>query len=119
MLTPERLFRLIIELIFVMLGGLVVWLGVTGHIFFDRRAASWLILSAALILWGARALIKPDKRWAPWENRIRGWSLILLGAVMLVISRVPFAWVGPLLATVGVLLVLRGILGSMLVFRPR
>lgn len=119
MLTPERLFRLIIELIFVMLGGLVIWLGGTGHIFFDRRAASWLILSAALILWGARALIKPDKWWSPWETRTRGISLILLGLVMLVISRVPFAWVGTLLASVGVLLVLRGILGSMLVFRPR
>jgi len=119
MLTPERLFRLIIELIFVMLGGLVIWLGLTRHIFFDRRVASWLILSAALILWGARALFKPDKWWSPWENRTRGWSLILLGAVMLVISRVPFTWVGPLLAAVGVLLVLRGILGSMLVFRPR
>jgi hypothetical protein len=119
MLTPERLFRLIIELIFVMLGGLVMWLGLTGHIFFDRRAVSWLILSAALILWGARALFKPDKRWSRWENQTRGWSLILLGTMMLVISRVPFAWVGPLLAGVGVLLVLRGILGSMLVFRPR
>jgi len=119
MLTPERLFRLIIELIFVMLGTLVMWLGVTGHIFFDRRAAGWLILSAALILWGARALIKPDKWWSPWETRTRGISLILLGLVMLVISRVPFAWVGTLLATAGGLLVLRGIFGSVLVFRPR
>jgi hypothetical protein len=119
MLTPERLFRLIIELIFVMLGGLVIWLGVTGHIFFDRRAASWLILSAALILWGARALFKRDKWWSQWETRTRGISLILLGLVMLVISRVPFTWVGSLLATVGVLLVLRGILGAVLVFRPR
>ena len=62
MLTPERLFRLIIELIFVLLGGLVIWLGLTGHIFFDRRAVSWLILSAALILWGAR----------PYSNPING-----------------------------------------------
>jgi len=119
MVTPERLFRLILELIFVMLGGLVVWLGITGHIFFDRRAPGWLILSVALILWGVRALIKPDKWWSPWETRTRGISLILLGLVMLVISRVPFSWVGTLLAAVGVLLVLRGILGSMLVFRPR
>jgi len=42
-----------------------------------------------------------------------------LGALMLVISRVPFAWVGPMLAALGVVLALRGIIGSALVFRPR
>jgi hypothetical protein len=38
---------------------------------------------------------------------------------MLVISRVPFLWVGPMLAAGGVLLVLRGIIASYLIFRPR
>ena len=119
MLTPERILRLTIEMIFVLLGGLVVWLGLTGNIFFDRRKTSWLILSAAIILWGLRALYGPKKWWARWENWTRGLSLTLLGAVMLVISRVPFLWVGPLLAAAGVLLALRGIIGSALVFRPR
>ncbi len=52
MFTPERLLRLVIEIIFVLLGLLVVWLGLTGHIFFDRHKLPWLILSVALILWG-------------------------------------------------------------------
>ena len=119
MLSPERLLRLFIEVLFLLLGGLVVWLGLTGHIFFDRRGKLWLILSVVLIFWGLRALYKPDHRWSPWENWTRGLSLILLGAVLLAISRVPFAWVGPLLAASGILLTLRGILGSVLVFRPR
>jgi hypothetical protein len=38
---------------------------------------------------------------------------------MLAISRVPFPWIAPLLATAGVLMVVRGILGAALVFRPR
>jgi hypothetical protein len=38
--------------------------------------------------------------------------------VMLAISRVPFLWVGPLLSFGGVLLLLRGLAGSVLVFRP-
>jgi hypothetical protein len=119
MVTPERLLRLIIEIIFVFLGGLVVWLGVTGHLFFDRRKTSWMVVSAALLLWGLRAIYKPHKWWVRWENWTRGLSLALLGVVMLAISRVPFAWVGPLLAAGGVLLILRGIIGSALVLRPR
>jgi len=119
MFTPERMLRLIVEIIFVLLGGLVAWLGVTGHIFFDRRKISWLAVSTALILWGLRTLYKPNKWWTRWENWTRGLSLTLLGLVMVAISRVPFAWVGPLLASGGVLLMLRGIIASALVFRPR
>jgi hypothetical protein len=119
MLTLERLLRLIVEVIFVLLGGLVIWLGFTGHIFFDRRNSSWVLLSAALVLWGLRAIFKPGQWWLRWENRTRGYSLALLGLLMLVISRVPFVWVGPLLAVAGLLLLLRGVIGSVLVLRPR
>ena len=119
MLTPQTLTRIFIEIIFVLLGGLVVWLGVTGQIFFDRRRLPWLILSVALIAWGLRALYKPGQWLKRWEHWTRGLSLTLLGVVMLAISRVPFVWVGRLLAVGGALLVLRGLVGSVLVLRPR
>jgi hypothetical protein len=38
---------------------------------------------------------------------------------MLAISRVPFLWVGRLFAVAGLLLILRGLIGSFLVLRPR
>jgi len=120
LLTPQRALRLMIEVIFVLLGVLVVWLALTGRISNEQRhRVSWLILSGALILWGLRALYGPNKWWARWENWTRGLSLTLLGVVMLAISRVQFEWVGPLLATAGILMGLRGILGAALVFRPR
>jgi hypothetical protein len=119
MLKPQQVLRITIELIFVLLGGLVIWLGLSGQIFFDRRKPAWLILSAALILWGLRALYKPGQWWSRWEHWTRGLSLMLLGVVMLAIARVPFLWVGRLLAVGGALLVLRGLMGSVLVFRPR
>jgi hypothetical protein len=119
MLLPERFLRLVIEFIFVMLGLLVVWLGLARRIYVDRHSVAWLILSVALILWGLRALYQPGQWWARWQNWTRGFSLALLGLLMLVISRVPFLWVGPLLAAGGAVLVLRGIIGSVLVFRPR
>ena len=96
-----------IELIFVLARRLVDWLASRPHSWSNAdRPASWLILSVALILWGLRALYGPRQWWSRWENWTRGLSLMLLGVVMLVISRVPFEWVGPLLATAGVLLVL-------------
>jgi hypothetical protein len=116
-LTPDKTLRLSIEFIFVLLGALVIWLGATQHIFFDRRRISWLLLSIALILWGGRALYRPGKYWSPTENFTRGLSLLLLGAVMLAISRVAFSLVGPLLSVAGLLLLLRGLVSSVLVFR--
>jgi hypothetical protein len=116
-LTPDKTLRLSIEVIFILLGGLVLWLGAAHHIFFDRHRIGWLLLSIALILWGARALYKPGKYWSRSGNLTRGLSLLLLGIVMLAISRVPFFWVGPLLSVAGLLLLLRGLAGSVLVFR--
>ena len=120
MMTPQRALRLMIEVIFVLLGVLVVWLALAGRIPDEQRHnVSWVILSGALIVWGLRALYGPNKWWARRENWTRGLSLILLGAVMLAISRVPSPWVRPLLETAGVLMVARGILGAAMVFRPR
>jgi hypothetical protein len=119
MLTPQQVLRIVIEILFVLLGGLVVWLGLSGYILFDRRKPGWLLLSVALILWGLRALYKPVKWWSHWERWTRGLSLALLGLVMLAISRVPFLWVGRLLAVAGILLMLRGLIGTALILRPR
>jgi len=122
MLTPERLFRLMIELIFVLLGGLLICFGVAGLAHgrtVDRHGAPWLVLSVALIVWGLRALYSPGQWWLRWQNWTRGLSLALLGALMLAISRVPFLWVGPMLAAGGALLALRGMIASYLILRPR
>jgi hypothetical protein len=119
MLTTDRLLRVVIELLFVMLGVLVVWLGVTGRIYVDRGTAPWMILSVALILWGLYAFYRPGRAWLRGERWTRGLSLILLGIVMLAIARAPFLWVGKLFALAGLVLVLRGVVGSVLVLRPR
>ncbi len=80
---------------------------------FDRHGTSWLVLSVALIAWGLLALAKPGQFWAKWQKWNRGGSLVLLGMVMLSISLVK------LLAAAGVILLARGILGSVLILRQR
>src|SRR5206468_8906331 len=88
MLTPERLLRLMIELIFVLLGGLLMWLGLAGPAHgrtVDRHGVPWLVLSVALIVWGLRALYSPGQWWLRWQNWTRGLSLALLGVLLLVI----------------------------------
>lgn len=117
MLTPDKMLRVMIEFVFMLLGGLIVWLGLTGHIFFDRRRPAWLILSIAVLLWGVRAMYRPGKYWSRVEDWTRGITLVLLGLVMAAISRVPFLWVGPLLAACGVILLLRGLAGSVMALR--
>jgi hypothetical protein len=119
MLSPARLTQLLMEFVFLLLGALVIWLAANGRIYFDRHGVAWLVLSVALIAWGLLALAKPGQFWAKWQKWNRGGSLVLLGVLMLAISRVPFDWVIKLLAAAGVILVARGILGSLLILRQR
>ena len=117
MLTPARLSQLIVEVVFLMLGVLVAWLGAAGHINFDRRGIYWLATSVGVAAWGLLALARPGQWWARWQKWNRGGSLLLLGLLMLAITRVPFLWVGKLLAACGLVLILRGAFGSLLILK--
>ena len=119
MLSPARMSQSIVELVFVLLGALVIFLGINQRIYFDRHGVAWLVLSVALIAWGLMALARPGQWWANWQKWNRGGSLILLGALMLAISRVTFLWVPKLLVLAGVVLMARGIFGSFLIFKQR
>ena len=121
MFTPQRLLHAIIELLFVLLGGLVIWLGLSGQILvysFNPRRPSWLILSVAIILWGLRAVFRPGPGSTAVERWTRGLSLVLLGAVMLAMSDVRLQWIGPLVALGGLILGARGLVNLALLLRP-
>lgn len=119
MLSPASLFRLLNELIFVLLGVLLGWVAASGRLFFDRRSGTWIAVSAAMILWGLRAFYRPGQWWARWQNLTRGLSLVLVGVILLAIARVPFGWVAPMLGAAGALLVLRGIVSTIIIFAAR
>src|SRR5271165_6376098 len=115
MLSPARLTQLMMEVVFILLGALVVWLGVNGRIYFDRRGVAMLVLSVALIGWGLLAFARPVTRWAIWEKWNRGISLVLLGMILLAMARVPFQWVPRLLIVVGFILITRGLFASLMI----
>ncbi|MGB7845543.1 MAG: hypothetical protein WBL63_08005 [Candidatus Acidiferrum sp.] len=119
MISPARLIQFTVELIFVLLGALVVWLGLNGRIYFDRRSIPWLVISVGVIAWGVLAVAKPGLWSARWQKRNRGGSMILLGILMLTIARLPFIWVGKVLAVCGLLLIFRGVVGSLLILKQR
>lgn len=117
--SVPRLLRLFIEVVFILLGFLIAWLAWSGHVLFDRHSLSWIILGAALILWGLRALQNAGQWAMRGQNLVRGASLALVGVIILAAVKAPFNWVGPMIAAAGLLLVLRGVLSSLLILRSR
>lgn len=114
MFLPLRFF---IEVILAMLGGFILWLALVTHRFPDRHAPSWMILGIALMVWGAITVFRAKGLRTYWVDRVGGITLLIVGALMLVIIRAPFNYVLPLFATTGGVLVLRGLVGCVLVSR--
>ncbi len=124
MLNPANLFRMMTEFIFILLGGFLVWVGLSGRLDpgnFNPRGPAWLGLGAVLIYWGARTLGQNGARGARTSDRtvaqVGGASLILVGLMMLSLVFVEFRRVGMVFAAAGMILALRGILAAVLSLR--
>jgi len=123
MLKPANLFRMMTEFIFVLLGGVLAWLGLSGRMElgnFNPRGPAWLGLGAVLIYWGARSWAKtaraartPDRT----VTQVGGASLILVGLMMLSLAFVEFHLVAIVFVAAGTILALRGIVAAVLSLR--
>jgi hypothetical protein len=121
--NPANLFRMMTEFIFILLGGFLVWIGLSGRLDprnFNPRGPAWLGLGAALIYWGARTWAK-TARAARTSDRVvaqvGGASLAVVGLMMLSLALVEFRRVGYVFAAAGMILALRGILAAVLSLR--
>jgi hypothetical protein len=123
MLNPANMFRMMTEFIFILLGGFLVWLGLSGRLDpgnFNPRGPAWLGLGAVLIYWGARTWAKTARAARTWDRtaaQVGGTSLILVGFMMLSLVFVEFRQVGIVFAASGTILALRGFLAAMLSLR--
>lgn len=112
MRNTSQMFRLMTEIIFILAGALLLFVGLSGQYMFNARRPSWLVLAAILILWGMRTWRRARLvavRSLRWSAQLGGVSLTLVGLIMLSLAWVQFSWVGPLLATAGGLFVARGL----------
>jgi hypothetical protein len=117
MLSPAKLTRLGQELVFVLLGLLLIRVAAMGRFFWNRKSDLWVALGALLFVLGVRAWMRAGRYATRWEHRVRGASLALLGVCMLAITLAPFGWIAVLLGTGGIVLVLRGVMTAFLVLR--
>jgi len=113
--STTQLFRLMNEVIFVLLGALLAWAAFTGHYYFNPRSMMWLLLAGLLVAYGAVAAM-----WSSGPRAIaivRGGSLTIVGLVMLSLSHVILRWVQPMLIFAGAVLAARGLIVAALVLR--
>ena len=107
--TTAQLFRLLNEMVFVLLGGLLLLMAVSGYYAVPGRSIAWLVLGAVLIYWGLRAWARPGRGTPRWQASLRGGSLVLVGALVLGMAWLPFRYSAALLGEAGAALVLRGL----------
>jgi hypothetical protein len=114
MRSTLQLLRLFNELIFVLLGGMLIWVGATGRFLFDPRRMTWLLLSGLVTIFGLVALFtqRPARGALGVAAAVRGGSLVLVGIVLLCMAWVPLGWVVLLLVVAGSVFVLRGLVGA-------
>jgi hypothetical protein len=121
MQNVNQLFRLLNEVVFILVGWLLLWVAMTGRYVFDPRQPSWLLLSGVLVLWGLgtwwRGRKLTVKVWRAAAN-VGGVSLVLAGLLLMSLAWAPFRWVGWLLAAAGGVFVLRGVVTAALVLLP-
>lgn len=117
MFQPARIFQLVTEVLFALLGMLLVWLAVSGRAQLNPRSLLWLAVAVLLAYRGLRAWLQAGRYALRWQHRLRGGSLLLVGVMLLALSAVSEALVAPLLSAAGMVLVARGILGVALVVR--
>jgi len=105
------IFRLINELIFLLLGGLILLLAITRPVMLPERPMALLLLGVFLVYWGVRAWIRPEPGATKAQKFARAVSLALVGLLVAIIPAAPLRHSALLLGAAGCVLVLRAMAG--------
>jgi hypothetical protein len=115
--SAANLFRLLSELIVLLLGGLLILISLTGTVGLPAYPAALVVVGVVLIYWGIRAWMRPGQASDRWPTRIRAGSLVLVGVLVLGIRILPLRDTVALVVLAGSVLVVRGIAGMALLVR--
>lgn len=122
-LNLSRLQQAFSEIVLMLLGGLLLFLGASGMFSVARRSAAWIGVGILVVYRGVRSFVAArsgvGRHVTRWEEYVRGGSLLVVGAIMLGTAGLPSSYLGPLLGTAGAILVLRGLANAALALRPR
>jgi hypothetical protein len=102
------LFRLLNEVVLFLLGAMLVLLAASQRLHPPRQVLTWILLGVILVYWGARAGMRPAPEAIGWQERLRGASFILAGALILPIAILP-GFAPLLLGAAGAVLAARGL----------
>ncbi len=111
-LNPAYLFGLLNEVVFVLLGALLVFIALAQRFSPPRRSLAWISLGVFLIYWGLWIWIRSVRAKPRWPSGVRAGSFVLVGAIVLGIAFLPFSFAPPLLAAAGGVLMLRGLVSA-------
>ena len=117
--NAASLFRLINELIIMLLGALLILVAVTRGVALPVRPSALIVLGVLLIYWGIRARLRRDAGDASLSRNIRSGSLLLTGVLVAAIPLLPLKHSAALLALAGGILVVRGLIEAVVFARRR
>ena len=122
-LNLTKLQQAFSEIVLMLLGGLLMYLGARGMFSVERRSAAWIGVGILITYRGFRSFVAArsgaGRTITRWEEYVRGGSLLVVGAIMLGTAGFPPTYAGPLLGTAGAILVLRGLANAALALRQR
>jgi hypothetical protein len=109
MTSTSKVLSLFIEVLFVLLGSLLVLLALSGRYSVPGRTGVWI--GAAALFWGIRIAVRPARRAPRGLAMSRAASLFLAGLFVIAATWFSFRYFPTLLCATGVVLALRGMVG--------
>jgi hypothetical protein len=115
--STASLFRLISEIIILLLGALLILVAVTRGVALPARPSALVIVGVLLVYSSVRAGLRREPGDTPLSRNIRSGSLFLVGGIVIAMALVPLRYADALLGLAGAVLVLRGIAGGIIFAR--
>lgn len=112
MATGTNIFRLLNEIVLLLLGGLLILLAATHALSLPSRPVLLIILGAIFIFWASRAWARPAPNAGRFEAAVRAGSLAIVGILLIAIPFLSLGHTNALLEAAGAVLVIRGLVGA-------